>query len=90
MTAERRGTLFLVGAALLYSTGGLGIKAIDAPPLTVADDGHEEGLRLIDYLPPGATSRRGILLEAGWHDPGALPRTPGRGSVAWRLIHGEW
>ncbi len=30
------------------------------------------------------------LLEAGWHDPGALPRTPGRGSVAWRLIHGEW
>lgn len=36
MTAERRGTLFLVAAALLYSTGGLGIKAVDAPPLTVA------------------------------------------------------
>ena len=28
------------------------------------------------------------LLEAGWHDPAALPRTPGRGSVAWKLIHG--
>jgi drug/metabolite transporter (DMT)-like permease len=26
----------LVAAALLYSTGGLGIKAVDAPPLTVA------------------------------------------------------
>jgi drug/metabolite transporter (DMT)-like permease len=36
VTAERRGTLFLVAAALLYSTGGLGIKAVDAPPLTVA------------------------------------------------------
>ncbi len=29
------------------------------------------------------------LLEAGWHDPRALPRTPGKGSVAWRLIHGD-
>ncbi len=36
MTAERRGTVFLVAAALLYSTGGVGIKAVDAPPLTVA------------------------------------------------------
>ena len=36
MTGERRGTLYLVGAALLYSTGGVGIKAVDAPPLTIA------------------------------------------------------
>jgi len=36
VTAERRGTLYLIAAALLYSTGGLGIKAVDAPALTVA------------------------------------------------------
>ena len=36
MTGERRGTLYLVLSALLFSTGGLGIKAVDAPPLTVA------------------------------------------------------
>jgi DME family drug/metabolite transporter len=36
VTAERRGTLYLVGAALLYSTGGVGIKTVDAPALTVA------------------------------------------------------
>jgi len=36
VTGERRGTLYLVGAALLYSTGGVGIKAVDAPPLTIA------------------------------------------------------
>jgi drug/metabolite transporter (DMT)-like permease len=36
MTAERRATLCLVGAALLFSTGGLGIKAVDAPALAVA------------------------------------------------------
>lgn len=30
------------------------------------------------------------LLEAGWHDPAALPETPGRGSVAYRLIHGKF
>jgi drug/metabolite transporter (DMT)-like permease len=36
VTAERRGTLYLVGAALLFSTGGVGIKAVDAPALTVA------------------------------------------------------
>ena len=34
--AERRGVLFVAGAALLWSTGGLGIKAIAEPPLTVA------------------------------------------------------
>ncbi|HSV05708.1 MAG TPA: DMT family transporter [Candidatus Binatus sp.] len=34
--AERRGALFVAGAALLWSTGGLGIKAIAEPPLTVA------------------------------------------------------
>ena len=37
MTAvERRGALFVAGAALLWSTGGLGIKAVAEPPLTVA------------------------------------------------------
>jgi drug/metabolite transporter (DMT)-like permease len=36
VTAERRGALYLVAAALLYSTGGVGIKAIDAPPLAIA------------------------------------------------------
>jgi len=33
---ERRGALFVAGAALLWSTGGLGIKAVAEPPLTVA------------------------------------------------------
>ena len=28
--------MILAGAALLFSTGGLGIKAVDAPPLAVA------------------------------------------------------
>jgi drug/metabolite transporter (DMT)-like permease len=36
VTAERRGTLYLVVSALLFSTGGVGIKAVDAPPLAVA------------------------------------------------------
>lgn len=34
--AERRGALLVAGAALLWSTGGLGIKAVTEPPLTVA------------------------------------------------------
>lgn len=32
---ERRGVLLIAGAALLWSTAGLGIKAIDDPPLKV-------------------------------------------------------
>jgi drug/metabolite transporter (DMT)-like permease len=32
---ERRGTLLIAGAALLWSTAGVGIKAIDDPPLKV-------------------------------------------------------
>lgn len=36
MTGERRGTLYLVVSALLFSTGGVGIKAVEAPALTVA------------------------------------------------------
>jgi drug/metabolite transporter (DMT)-like permease len=36
VTGEQRGALCLVGAALLWSTGGLGIKAVDEPPLAVA------------------------------------------------------
>lgn len=34
--AERRGALLVAAAALLWSTGGLGIKAVDEPPLVVA------------------------------------------------------
>lgn len=36
MSDERRGVLYVAGAALLWSTGGIGIKAVAAPPLTVA------------------------------------------------------
>jgi drug/metabolite transporter (DMT)-like permease len=36
VTAARRGVLAVAAAALLWSTGGLGIKAVDAPPLAVA------------------------------------------------------
>ena len=36
MRGERRGILLVLGAALLWSTGGLGIKAIADPPLKVA------------------------------------------------------
>ena len=36
MTAERRGVLQVAGAALLWSLGGIGIKAIAEPPLKIA------------------------------------------------------
>ena len=36
MSDARRGSLCVAGAALLWSTGGIGIKAVTAPPLTVA------------------------------------------------------
>ncbi|HLY39345.1 MAG TPA: DMT family transporter [Candidatus Binatia bacterium] len=36
MTPERRGVLAIAAAALLWSTGGLGIKAIAASPLVIA------------------------------------------------------
>jgi drug/metabolite transporter (DMT)-like permease len=36
LTAEGRGTLLLVAAALLWSTGGIGIKALPDPPLRIA------------------------------------------------------
>jgi drug/metabolite transporter, DME family len=36
VTAERRGTLAIVGAALLWSTGGIGIKLLAEPPLKIA------------------------------------------------------
>ena len=35
MTRERRGALFVAGAALLWSTGGLAIKWIALPPLAI-------------------------------------------------------
>lgn len=35
MTAERRGLLLVAGAALLWSTGGVGIKWVEAPALVV-------------------------------------------------------
>jgi len=36
MTAERRGLLLVAAAALLWSTGGIGIKALSEPPLVIA------------------------------------------------------
>ncbi len=36
MTSERRGILLVAAAALLWSTGGLGIKLLDEPPLKIA------------------------------------------------------
>jgi drug/metabolite transporter, DME family len=36
MTAERRGVLAIAGAALLWSTGGIGIKTVAEPPLKIA------------------------------------------------------
>lgn len=36
MTDRQKGTLFIAGAALLWSSGGIGIKAVDDPPLKVA------------------------------------------------------
>ena len=36
MSVERRGVLAIAGAALLWSTGGVGIKAVAAAPLKVA------------------------------------------------------
>jgi len=36
VSAERRGALAIAAAALLWSTGGIGIKAVAAPPLTIA------------------------------------------------------
>src|SRR5205814_104537 len=36
VTAERRGVLQVAGAALLWSLGGIGIKAIAEPPLKIA------------------------------------------------------
>lgn len=36
MTAERRGLLLVAGAALIWSTGGIGIKALHEPPLVIA------------------------------------------------------
>src|SRR5205823_579866 len=36
VTAERRGVLQVAGAALLWSLGGIGIKAVAEPPLKIA------------------------------------------------------
>jgi drug/metabolite transporter, DME family len=36
VTSERRGILLVAAAALLWSTGGIGIKALDEPPLVIA------------------------------------------------------
>jgi drug/metabolite transporter (DMT)-like permease len=36
VTDRQRGTLFIVAAALLWSSGGIGIKAVSDPPLKVA------------------------------------------------------
>jgi drug/metabolite transporter (DMT)-like permease len=36
MSSERRGVLLIAAAALLWSTGGMGIKFLDEPPLKIA------------------------------------------------------
>ncbi len=36
MTSERKGLLFVAAAALLWSTGGIGIKSLSEPPLVIA------------------------------------------------------
>lgn len=36
MTDRRKGILYVAAAALLWSTGGIGIKAVDEPPLVVS------------------------------------------------------
>ena len=36
MTSERKGVLLVAAAALLWSTGGIGIKWLDEPPLVIA------------------------------------------------------
>jgi drug/metabolite transporter (DMT)-like permease len=36
VTSERRGLLLVAAAALLWSTGGIGIKMLDEPPLVIA------------------------------------------------------
>ena len=36
MTSERKGLLLVAAAALLWSTGGIGIKALSEPPLVIA------------------------------------------------------
>jgi DME family drug/metabolite transporter len=36
VTSEHRGILLVAAAALLWSTGGIGIKALDEPPLVIA------------------------------------------------------
>jgi drug/metabolite transporter, DME family len=36
LTDRQKGTLFIIGAALLWSSGGIGIKAVADPPLKVA------------------------------------------------------
>jgi hypothetical protein len=58
--------LMLVGRS---ARGSRLAQRIGLPPLVVADDGHEAGLRMIDYAPfvDPAGSRTAVLLEAGSH-----------------------
>ncbi len=63
-------SMFWPGDPLLLSGGAepaldLALQ-IGEPPLVLADPGHEDATRLIDY-PPLARRGAGLLLEAGWH-----------------------
>jgi DME family drug/metabolite transporter len=65
VTSDRRGILYVAGAALLWSTGGIGIKAVAAPPLTVACYRSAiAGLALLAFFRPRAWSARPAFLIA--------------------------
>jgi drug/metabolite transporter (DMT)-like permease len=64
VTPERRGALYVAGAALLWSTSGIGIKAIPEPALTVAGvrSGIAAAALALVLRPRGGSLRPGFLL----------------------------
>src|SRR5262249_14780894 len=70
---ERRGLLAVAGAALLWSTGGVGIKAVDAPPLAIA--GWRSACAPVVLLPWSGPLRgaSGIFLASMGCSAGCLP-----------------
>ena len=64
MTAERRGVLAIAGAALLWSSGGVGIKAVAAPPLKVACYRSAVAAVALMLLFRPTPARRGLVFVA--------------------------